>query len=467
MLFHSQEFLLIFLPVVLAAYYLAAAHARLRMALLTAASLVFYAYWDLRLLPLLVGSVLVNWLFARGARRLRARSLVAAGVAVNLTVLGIFKYLDFFADTLAALTGTTHQPWSIVLPLGISFFTFQQITYLVDLGRGSAPLYRLDQYALYVTFFPQLIAGPIVRHNELIQQFAYPVLADGRYERLSRGLILLVIGLLKKVVLAETLAKIADPVFGRAAEGTVPGFLEAWTATVAFTFQIYLDFSAYSDMAIGLALMFGFVLPVNFNAPFKATSIRDLWRRWHMTLTRFLTDYVYLPLGGSRLLAGLGQNLREGIAVVITMLLCGLWHGAAWTFVLWGGVQGVAMVVNQSWRRARLPMPDGLGWLLTFGLFAVSLVLFRSADFASALRVYAAMVGVDGWSLALEGIRERYIPYIGVAAALALLGPTSQHFAFELARPRPLGAVGIAVALVVCVLQIRTVDVQEFIYFQF
>ena len=467
MLFHSEEFLLIFLPLVLAAWYAAGARPRLRMHLLIVASFLFYGWWDVRLVPLLAGSILVNWALARGSGYVPPRRLVVVGIVLNLAVLGVFKYFNFFAESLALVAGADYQPWSIVLPLGISFFTFQQISYLADLSRDRAPLYRLDEYALYISFFPQLIAGPIVRHNELIFQFAEAPRRPGLHERLARGAILLVIGLAKKVFLADGLARVADPVFSAAAAGGSPTFAEAWAATFAFTFQIYFDFSAYSDMAIGLALMFGFTLPFNFDAPLRATSIREFWRRWHMTLTRFLTDYVYLPVGGSRLVARLGQNGREGVATMVTMLLCGLWHGAAWTFVAWGGLHGAGMVVNQAWRRARWPMPASLGWALTFMLFATSLVLFRSADFATAARVYEALTGAGGWSFAVDGIRERYIVLTGVALAMVLLCPTSQRIALELARPRLLLAAGLGVTLLAVVLEVRRLEIREFIYFQF
>ncbi len=468
MLFHSQTFLLIFLPLALVGYYLLAAHRRARAWLLIAASLVFYGFWDPRLVPLLVGSVSANWLLARAFARLPRGYLAAAGIVLNLAVLGIFKYADFFAGTLAALAGGGHQPWSIVLPLGISFFTFQQISYLADLGRGRARAYRFEEYALYVTFFPQLIAGPIVRHNELIHQFDLEPLRDGLHERLSRGFVLLVVGLAKKVLIANQLALVADPVFAAAAGGEPVGFAAAWVATLAFTFQIYFDFSAYSDMAIGLGLMFGFTLPINFNAPYRAASIREFWRRWHMTLTRFLTDYVYVPVG-QRLPFGARRDgwLREGIASMVTMVLCGLWHGAAWTFVVWGGLHGAALVVNQAWRRARLPMPAVLGWLLTFLFFALGMVLFRAADFATALDMLAVMAGADGWQLAVPGIAPKRLVLVGVAALLCFLAPTSQRLAMELFSPRRVGAAAAAGLLVYITLDVGGGGNAEFIYFQF
>ena len=468
MLFHSQIFLLVFLPSALAGYYALAHRRHPRMWLVLTASLVFYGYWDARLVPLLAVSICVNWLFARALGRRSTKLLIVGGVALNLGVLGVFKYADFFADTLAQLTGASHTPWSIVLPLGISFFTFQQISYLVDLGRGRAPPYRFDEYALYVAFFPQLIAGPIVRHNELIHQFALAPMRDGMHERLSRGMLLLAIGIAKKVLIADELARIANPLFALAAGDGSLGFAQAWSAALAFTFQIYFDFSSYSDMAIGLGLMFGFSLPPNFDAPLKATSIREFWRRWHMTLTRFLTDYVYVPIG-MRLPFGARRDgfVREAVAALATMLLCGLWHGAAWTFAAWGGAHGIALVVNQSWRRARLPMPVSVGWLLTFLFFAASMVLFRAADFSVAAGMLAAMGGLDGWSMTVPGVKDRLFAVLAMAALLSFLAPTSQRLALEMLPPNRWIALLAGGALVYLTLLVGTVREAEFIYFQF
>lgn len=460
MLFHTQEFILIFLPAVVALYYLAARHERRRTWLLIAGSLVFYGYWDVRLLPLLVGSVSANWLLARLMARGVGRWLVPAGVTLNLVLLSIFKYADFFADTLSQLVGGAHQPWSIVLPLGISFFTFQQISYLADLGRGRAPAYRFDQYAMYVTFFPQLIAGPIVRHNEIIHQFALSPLREGFDERMARGLVIFVIGVVKKAFIADRLAAVADPLFARAAAGEALGFSEVWAAAGAFGMQIYFDFSGYSDMAIGLALLFGFTLPANFNAPYKASSIREFWRRWHMTLSRFLRDYLYVPLGGSRF--GFARQLA---AVMITMLLGGLWHGAGWNFVAWGGLHGLAIAVNHVWHRAGARLPWLAGWALTMLFVFVCWVLFRAEGFAAASSMLASMFGGAGWSMVVAGTDESW--FIAVAAAVALLGMTSQRIALEALAPRRSAAVLAGAVLAYMIFHVGTVAEMEFIYFQF
>ncbi len=460
MLFHSQLFLLAFLPLTLGLYYLCAERRTARTWLLILASVVFYGYWDPRLVPLLIGSVCVNWLFGRALGRRPGALLIGAGVALNLAVIGVFKYADFFADSLALLGLWQHQPWSIILPLGISFFTFQQISYLVDLRRGDGPVYSFADYALYIMFFPQLIAGPIVRHNEIIFQYAASPLREGLHERLSRGLTLLTVGLLKKVAVADNLALIAEPLYAAAADGRALSLAEGWVAAGAFGLQIYFDFSGYSDMAIGLGLMFGLRFPLNFNAPYRAASIRDFWRRWHMTLSRFLRDYLYIPLGGNRF-----GPARQFAAVLATMLLGGLWHGASWTFVIWGGLHGLALAVNHAWQRTGLRLPWGAGWLLTMLFVFATWVVFRAETFGAALDIVTAMAGGHGWSLAVHGVEKLWI--IGAAALVAVLGPTSQSATLDMLAPRRLAAVAVAAALVFVTLDVGGGDNGEFIYFQF
>ena len=458
MLFNSQAFILGFLPCVLALYYLVAERRVLRQGLMVAASLVFYGWWDVRFVPLLVGLTLANWLVVRGYAWRRWDGWLIAGVAMNLLVLGVCKYADFVADTLAGLLGTAHQPFGIVLPLGISFFTFQKISYLVDLRRGDRHVYGLLEFAAFVTFFPQLIAGPLVRHNEIIPQFALAPRRPQVWENLSRGAALFLIGLAKKAAVADTVALVCDPVFARVAAGAQPSLAEAWGAAGTYTLQIYFDFSGYSDMAIGLALMFGFTLPLNFAAPYRAASIREFWRRWHITLSRFLRDYVYIPLGGNR--AGHG---RQAANVVATMLLGGLWHGAAWTFVAWGGLHGVALAANSAWHRAGLRMPAVAGWVLTMLFVIVGWVLFRSPDFGTAARVLAGMAGMNG----AGRLHVDNAAVVAGAVLVVLLAPTSQDLALGRLRPARWLAWPAAVGLVFLLLLVGGRVPNEFIYFQF
>ena len=461
MLFHSQAFLLLFLPPVLVGFYLLSG--RVRLWWLLAASFAFYGYWDIRLLPLLAGSIAVNWALAAmwgriGATERGASAPIVAGVAMNLLLLGVFKYADFIAGSAAYAGGWAHDPWNIVLPLGISFFTFQQLSYLIDLRRGQAPVYGFRDYALYVAFFPQLIAGPIVRHNELVSQFGRDPWRDGTAERLSRGALLLTFGLAKKVFVADRLARVADPLFQAAAGGL--SFAESWVAAAAFGLQIYFDFSAYSDMAIGLALMFGFALPENFRSPYRAVSLRDFWQRWHMTLSRFLRDYLYVPLGGSR-----HGVVRTAVALMATMLLGGLWHGAAWTFVLWGALHGLGLVVVHLWQRAGFRLPWMLGWVLTVTFVTAAWVPFRAHTLSDAGGMMAAMAGFDGADFAVRDLDKPWI--IPVAAALALLAPRAHALALEWVGPRPLLAAAAGALVVLVLLQVGVGQNQEFIYFQF
>ncbi len=475
MLFHSQEFLLLFFPVALAGWYLAAGRKEWRVSWMIVVSLAFYAYWDIRLLPLLVFSILGNWglaAFAYGGPGHAGLQRFAAplGIALNLAVLGVFKYADFVGNTVAAVFGQPHDPWGIVLPLGISFFTFQQISYLADLKRGKAPVYGLADYALYVSYFPQLIAGPIVRHDELIHQFdAYPK-RDGVSERFARGAALLLIGISKKVLLADVFASYADPIFSLVEGAKTVGFLEAWAGAGAFGLQIYFDFSAYSDMAIGLAMMAGITLPENFNAPYRASSLVDFWRRWHMTLSRFLRDYLYVPMGGNR--AG---RLRQAMALAATMLLGGLWHGAAWTFVIWGALHGLGLVVNHLWGKTGISVGRGLGWALTMIFVFWAWIMFRAESMNGALKLWTAMLGLSDVSqvVLLEAIDPvakidlSTTAWLLTGALVAAVGPTSQTVAFVKLRPLRGLATAAALFAVFLVFRLGGGANQEFIYFQF
>jgi D-alanyl-lipoteichoic acid acyltransferase DltB (MBOAT superfamily) len=457
MLFSSDVFILAFLPVTLGLYYALAARRGARIGLLIAASLVYYGYWDVRFVPLLVGLALVNWGLAWLGVRRQQRFWLDLGIIVNLAALGFFKYANFFLGNLAAL-GWRAPALDIVLPLGISFFVFQKISYLIDLRRGDRHLYPLGDYCLFVFFFPQLIAGPIVRHNEIIPQFALPPRRAEMWENLARGAMLFILGLTKKVAIADTLAPNVDVLFAKAAAGTALNFAEGWAAAVSFALQIYFDFSGYSDMAIGLGRMFGFRLPFNFAAPYRAPSIREFWRRWHMTLSRFLRDYLYIPLGGNR-----RGGVRQAVNVILTMLLGGLWHGAGWTFVAWGGLHGAALAVNGAWSRRGWRLPAVLGWAATMLFVLAAWVLFRAADFGTAWHMLQAMAGLEGFGKVR--FDNRAVVYIALAVAIA--GPTSQTAILTRLEPRRWAAGAAAVALVWALLAIGGRLQHEFIYFQF
>ncbi|HKM65035.1 MAG TPA: MBOAT family protein [Acidisphaera sp.] len=459
MLFNSQAFILGFLPLVLAGYYALARHRAWRQAWVVLASLGFYGWWDVRFVPLLVGLTLANWLIAQWFGIARRGWIPVLGVVLNLLALGVFKYADFIRGSIYGLVGAPWTPWALVLPLGISFFVFQKISYLIDLKRGDQHIYGFLDFWMFVTFFPQLIAGPLVRHNEIIPQFDNDPRRPEIWENLSRGCVLFIIGIAKKVALADTLAQIADPIFAHAAEAKL-STAEAWIGDAAYTMQIYFDFSGYSDMAIGLALMFGLRLPFNFNAPYRSTSIRDYWRHWHMTLSRFLRDYLYIPLGGNRC-----SLPRQAVNIFLTMLLGGLWHGAAWTYVVWGGMHGSALALNHVWEKTGIRLPRLLGWAMTLLFVMGAFVLFRSPSFTVAGSMWQAMGGANGLGHVTFD-PEHWIALLG-GAAVVLAGIPSQDLAFTRLEPRPWIAVPVGAAGVWLVLLIGGRLPNVFIYFQF
>jgi alginate O-acetyltransferase complex protein AlgI len=407
-LFNSYVFIFVFLPVTLAVFFLLGKSGRRGPALtwLLGASLFFYAWWNPADLPFLLVSIALNYSTALALRRVQrehSRHLLAAcGIAANLLFLGYYKYAGFMAANLNAMLGTSWPVPHRSLPLAISFFTFQQIVFLVDAYRGRRTRTGPLRYATGVAFFPHLLAGPIVQYSQLMPQFARRRILRPQATMIAAGVTVFTFGLFKKVILADSFAQFVPVPFGAAAAGYNLTLVEAWAAALSYTFQIYFDFSGYSDMAIGLALLFGITLPVNFNSPYKADSIIDFWRRWHMTLSAFLRDYLYVPLGGSR--SGTG---RRYLNLMITMLLGGLWHGAAWTFVIWGGIHGTYLLVNHAWRLSRdrwartvhLPGAAHAARLLTFTGVVVAWVFFRADTLDTSVRMLVAMAGGNGVAL--------------------------------------------------------------------
>lgn len=457
MLFNSFIFLFAFLPVALVLHWLVERFKpEWRLPALLVLSLFFYAYWDWRFAPLLVASVLVNWLLAEAFIRSGRDVLIPLAITANLLVLGYFKYFNFFADVATVVPGLKVAHYDIALPLGISFFTFHHIMYLTDLKKGKAPRYDLVRYGLYIAFFPQVLAGPLVRWSEIMHQFdERPYLRPDAAERFARGLMLLVVGLAKKVFLGDQLADYTNPIFVAAAAGQPIGVGEALQGALGFTFQVYFDFSGYTDMALGLGLMFGIVLPQNFDVPYRATSLQDFWRRWHMTLSRFLRDYLYIALGGSR--KGLALQLA---ALTATMTLGGLWHGAGWTFVVWGAAHGVGLSIAVLWRKAGYRMPSFLGWALTFTFFVLTLLIFRSGSFEVAATMYKGLFGFGA-----EGFNMKWRA-IAIGAAIAMIGPTAWTVIHKLPA-RPWIAVAFAILFVVVLFKIGDDVNYEFVYFQF
>ncbi len=452
MLFNSLAFLLVALPAALAVHALASRWVpRARAPVLLAISVLFYGLFDWRFVPLVGAMIGVNWGLTELFLATRRPAPIAAAVVVAVGLLAAFKYLGF----IDGLLGIGLPPLDWIAPVGISFITFQQIMYAVDLRRGRTERLGLLDYALYVAFFPKIVAGPLLAPGDFAAQLARlpeRSVAAGA----APGALLLLAGLAKKVFLADPLGDSVNPLFAAVAAGTAPTLSDAWQMMLGYTFQLYFDFSGYTDMAMGVALLLGIALPQNFDAPYRATSLQDFWRRWHMTLSRFLRDYLYIPMGGNR--HGVS---RQVAALVATMALGGLWHGAGLTFVAWGLAHGVGQAVQLLWRRTGRVLPDGVAWPATFAFVALAWVVFRAPDLGSALAIYRALVpghaptgGGLTWAL------------LAVAAALSTIGPTAWTLAHA-ARPRIW--VGVAAALVLVAVLVKVGDDRnvEFIYAQF
>jgi alginate O-acetyltransferase complex protein AlgI len=478
MLFNSYSFIFLFLPVALLGYFVLGRIGNLAPVIwLALASLAFYAVSNWQFVALLLASIAFNyavgWLLISAHLRPGPRfAALTAGVAGDLLVLGYFKYAGFLAANLDALfsTGLTVN---ILLPVGISFYTFTQIAFLVDAYRGQVAHYALPHYALFVSYFPHLIAGPILHHKDMIPQFERAETKRPDPHLMLCGLIIFAIGLFKKTCLADGIQPLVTLAFGPA----TPTFDLAWIGALAYTFQLYFDFSGYSDMAIGISLMFGIFLPLNFDSPYKAASIIDFWRRWHMTLSQFLRDYLYIPLGGNRR----GRVLRY-VNLMVTMVLGGLWHGAAWTFVAWGALHGVYLCINHAWNNygpAVAPrvsrLAGAVGFILTFLSVVVAWVLFRADSMASAVSILTQMASpsqmVFGRGQMADGV------FVAAYAALAWLAPNTQTImgydhknrtvgeAFGLWQKRPAFLYVTAAVLAFGILGIQ--QHSEFIYFRF
>ncbi|NOR57944.1 MAG: MBOAT family protein, partial [Sulfurimonas sp.] len=372
MLFNSFEFIFFFLPFTFFIYFYLL-NKRLIVGakgFLVFASLFFYSWWNVSYLPIILSSMLFNYTIGNSLNdnfhkvKIRKKTLLSIGIVSNIALLGYFKYSDFFLENFNLAFDGSVPLLHLALPLAISFFTFQQIAYLVDSYRGETKEYDFLNYALFVTFFPQLIAGPIVHHAEMMPQFSSKYSLVKNYKNIASGLFIFSIGLFKKVVIADSFSEIANAGFDKV---EILTFAEAWATSLSYTFQLYFDFSGYTDMAIGAALLFNIRLPINFNSPYKALSIQDFWRRWHITLSRFLKDYIYIPFGGNRV--GEFSIYRNLLA---TFIIGGIWHGAGWTFVFWGFLHGMALVVNRIWQKLNFTMPKVLAWFITFNFVNIA-----------------------------------------------------------------------------------------------
>jgi alginate O-acetyltransferase complex protein AlgI len=416
LLFNSYGFIFLFLPVTFAVYFLLNKYKLILLskAWLTLASLFFYGWWNPVYIPLIIGSILFNYVIGGIIIRKKEnwsntnkKIILIIGISGNIILLCYYKYMDFFISNINGLINAQLDLLQIALPLGISFFTFTQIAYLVDSYKGTAKEYSFLNYSLFVTFFPHLLAGPIIHHKEMMPQFDRLRNKTINYRNLSVGLYLFSLGLIKKIIIAERFALWANSGFGNASELTL---FEAWVTSLSYTFQLYFDFSGYTDMALGSALMFNIQLPANFNSPYKSLNIQDFWRRWHMTLSRFLRDYIYIPLGGNR-----RSESRTLLNLMLTFLIGGLWHGAGWTFVFWGFLHGLANVIHRLWVRTNIVMPKILSWLLTFGFVSIAWIFFRAKTFGDAIDVLKGMIGLNGISLPDRlSIKLEFLSYYGI-----------------------------------------------------
>ena len=497
MLFNSYIFIWLFLPIVWGGFFLAARYRHeAAAAWLALCSLFFYGYWDIHYVPLLLISIAVNYQISKQISanienhlQRRAKFWLITGLAFDLGLLAHYKYTGFFLDNWVNLTGSTMNITSIILPLGISFFTFTQIAYLVDCYKGIVKERNPIHYLLFITYFPHLIAGPILHHKQMMPQFAESRTYHICKENIAVGLTIFAIGMFKKVIIADSFPEYANPVFAVSKHTGALSFQDAWLGVLSYTLQLYFDFSGYSDMAIGLSRLFGIKLPLNFNSPYKSTSMIDFWNRWHMTLSQFLREYLYFTLGGNKL-----GKTRRLINMMITMVLGGLWHGAGWTFIVWGSLHGIFLVTNHLFREA-FPIPktpakqwhatvrSAAGWVITSLAVVASMAVFRATSLSDAIVILQAMAGIasdaappiakivdhadDGWNMVLW------------ISLIALFAPNTQEImskfnpAWDTVSSntrwqwRPHLALAILAGLALGLSIVNIGQVSEFLYFQF
>ncbi|EFM11153.1 membrane bound O-acyl transferase MBOAT family protein [Paenibacillus curdlanolyticus YK9] len=490
MLFNSPSFIFIYLPIVLTGYFLLNAFQSVRAsrAWLAACSLFFYGCWNPNYLPLILASIAVNFIIGRLLILKKQKKLLIIGIIFNLGLLGYFKYFDFLLTNINALLSTHAKLLDITLPLAISFFTFQQISYLVDCYKGKVTSYNFINYTLFITFFPHLIAGPIVHHKVMMPQFQNKQNLKINMQNIALGVMVFTIGLFKKVVLADQFSTTVSD--GMNQLGTIT-FFDAWTVILSYSFQLYFDFSGYSDMAIGIALLFNIKLPNNFHSPFKATNFQDLVSRWHMTLTRFLYEYVYFPLNRyltknvfSHSLKKLSMSAKTAINLMLLFLMSGIWHGAGWNFIIWGLLLGSGIVISRWWSSLKIKLPIVIAWVLTFGYMNLTLIFFRISDLDQALLLLKAVLGLNGFilpeqlshflrPLSAVGMQFAVTPLMNKFHALGLiaigfiivLGFKNTSERMENFKPKLTHAFFIAIVLVYSILNLTKAS--AFLYFKF
>ena len=458
MLFNSYAFIFVFLPLVFFVYFFLNKKrlSNLAKAFLVSASLFFYAYWSVYYLPILLGGIVFNFLVSKFLAKHQSKAILIFGIVCNLALLGYFKYADFLISNLNAIANTNLSLLHIALPLALSFVTFQQIAYLVDSYNKQTKENSFLNYCLFITFFPQLIAGPIVHHKEMMPQFANKFNLIKNYKFIALGLFVFSMGLFKKSVVADIFSIFANAGFD--VEGNLT-FLQAWATSLSYTFQLYFDFSGYCDMAIGLALLFNIRLPINFNSPYKALNIQDFWHRWHITLSRFLRDYIYIPLGGNR-----GGQSRTYLNLFLVFLIGGLWHGAAWTFVVWGALHGVAIVIHRCWQKLNFKLNKIIAWIITFNFVNFTWIFFRAKSFEDAMKV------IRGMFFGEFKIDVNYLEifFVVLAFLVVLLFKNSMQMAFDKKFKFTIWQIfATSFFLFISILAIRLNNASEFLYFRF
>lgn len=475
MLFNSFEFIFVFLPVVFLLFFL---FNKFKLHLATKiwlfiTSLFFYGFWNPSYLPIILFSILFNRfisiIIVKASTPEKSKAYLTFGVVCNILLLGYYKYYDFFVTNINTVFKTDYTLLHLLLPLGISFFTFQQIGYLVDTYRGETKQYSFLDYALFVTFFPQLIAGPIVHHQELMPQFHSLKKRFFNFHNIALGFFIFSVGLFKKVMIADSLAKWANKGFLNFDSLTT---IDSWITSLSYTFQLYFDFSGYSDMAIGIALLFNITLPINFNSPYKARNIQDFWRRWHITLSRFLTQYIYIPLGGSR-----KGNARTYVNIMIIFLVSGFWHGAGWTFIIWGALHGIASVICRFWGKLPVTLPKLLSWFITFQFINATWVFFRAPDVATAMSILKTMFNIPAWfHQPVQAFKEKMVLFgnidiawdtiwLVVGCFLLVVVTKNSHQLKDKFKPHFLTVLFVCALLLYSLVNIT--NISEFLYFNF
>jgi alginate O-acetyltransferase complex protein AlgI len=470
MLFHSFFYILVFFPIVFLIHHLCR---RFDFSFfgglwLLLAALFFYGWADLTSIPIFLVSIVVNYVIGMFLQKqdntirhgnTHAKFFLIFGLVLNMTFLGIFKYADFFIMNINWTIESNMKPLNILLPLAISFFTFHQISYLVDSYRGEIKSSGLLEYTTYITFFPKLISGPIVRYHEFLPQLKN-LYASIDYRNASIGLFLFFVGLLKVTTAARVFGSWADQGY---ADAATLSLIDGWTTSLSYTFQIYFDFSGYIDMALGSARFFNLQLPINFDSPYRAFNIQDFWKRWHITLSRFLRDYIYIPLGGSR-----KGTFRTYTNIILTFLVCGIWHGAGWMFIIWGGLHGIGMVLQQLWQTTKIKIPLIPAVFITFNFVNIAWIFFRAENMSQAFYVLKSMTGLglsSGFTI-LHGIPVSEIIIAVVAIIIVFFAPNSNKIP-ERFKPSTMAAVCLTGIILIGLLFLNSSVSREFIYFDF